>query len=284
MAWPQCLRSARLPLGVLGASLPFFRRPLHCQDGLGQQQGNVQTAVPSSSNNAKFFRISYTSTMKGDVTLAGQTLESIVQKSVFCNARSSISGMVCYDTPLKHVWQVFEGSEDDVATLWERISKDSRHVIDQDSISCEEVEDRRYPKGWGMRYSRFNQSGEGDLQKGGHSAGEILQVMYKSFLKDQGGGELQVMEEVAQKAVLKNAKLDVTGWLLYNDRTLTVYQVLEGPPEVVDKIADAIMQDPRHDVCRNSVRRKVIEQREFPTWSMSLDTVQQPEWSSAAAY
>lgn len=208
--------------------------------------------------------------MRGDKTVAGLTLECIAQQAVWRNAHAEVSGLMCYDVSLQQVWQVLEGRPEDVATLWERISQDSRHVIDHESIVVEAIEDRRYPQGWGMRYSRFDQLTSA-LQESENSSGQLLQLMYKSFLKDQEGGVTKLMEEIVRKAIIKNASLDITGWLLYNTRTLAVYQVLEGPPEVVEKIFGLISRDPRHEVFLGSVRRKIVKKREFPLWAMSLD-------------
>lgn len=221
--------------------------------------------------------------MRGHTTVANTTMESIIQKSVWNNARSDVSGMMCYDVPLKQVWQVVEGSEESVKALWDKIGKDQRHAIDWDSISIEEVDSRRYPKGWGMRYSRFGQL-DGDAPEVQKAGGDLLQVKYKSFIKSHGGGEATMMEGLVERAIIKNAQLGITGWLLYNDRTLTVYQVLEGPTAVVEKLIDAIIKDPRHEVSLASVQRKVIEKREFPHWSMSLDKIQMATWSVGAAY
>lgn len=87
------------------------------------------------------------------------------------------------------------------------------------------------------------------------------------------------MAEILPKAIIKNAKLGVTGWLLYNTRTQTVYQILEGPPDKVESLWETIKHDPRHQVLEASVKRRAVEMREYPTWSMSQDTVEPSIWS-----
>jgi len=231
----------------------------------------------------KLTRVSYTSTMRGDVTAAGRTLESILETTLWCNSNSQVSGQVSYDAPLKQVWQVMEGTPEAVAEVWEKISTDARHNIDFDSVYMEHVDSPRYPKGWGMKYLNFDQ-GHSILPEADPSAGGLVQVMYKSFVKDNGGMEGKMIEELVPKAEKKNTDLGITSWMLYNDRTMTVYQVLEGPPSAVEKLWNTIRDDPRHDVCLNSVKRRFIEKREFPNWSMTLDQVQQSSWNVGAAY
>lgn len=262
MAWAQRLCPARFSFGVLGtASLSYIGRPAYCEQDFTSKPG---------LEFGKLTRISYTSTMKGNVTTAGLALERLSGEFGWRGARDQISGVMCYDAPNKQVFQVLEGSPEHVALLWERISKDARHVIDHDSVSFEAVDSRKYPEGWGMRYSRFDQLKNGLLESD-TTTGDLVQVMCKSCLKRQNGVEGKIMEELMQKATAENSKLDITGWVMYNDRTQTVYQVLEGSPAVVEKVMDTILQDPRHEVCLGSVKRKAIEQREFPNWSNFVD-------------
>merc|ERR1712060_843736 len=75
-----------------------------------------------------------------------------------------------------------------------------------------------------------------------------------------------------------------TGWLLYDARTSTVYQVLEGRPSDVDRLWAAICRDPRHVVDFSSITRVQIERREFPDLSMAADHVERPRWTWALAH
>lgn len=64
-----------------------------------------------------------------------------------------------------------------------------------------------------------------------------------------------------------NRLSDVTGVLLFEDGD--IMQVIEGPPDVVDKLFESIQRDRRH----SSVHRLVsssIDGREFPGWSMGF--------------
>merc|ERR1712039_546840 len=105
-----------------------------------------------------------------------------------------ISGHLCYDARFQKVWQVLEGSADAVDKVWTGISKDTRHVIDDDTVEVEHVENRKYPSGWGLRYSRFERvDGEVCEEDPRLSKCALIQLAYKSFIKDEDAGETQVM-------------------------------------------------------------------------------------------
>lgn len=226
-----------------------------------------------------FLRVSYTSTMRGDVTVANARLQSIVANSVGKNVKAKLSGHLCYDSVLQQVWQVLEGHPDTVDAVFQQIQADPRHVIDEETISIENVESRKYPIGWGLRYCEFSSNGAVCTEASAKES-PLLQIAYKSFLTVTDGEEIQVMEAIIPHAMLKNARCGVTGWLLYNDSTSTVYQVLEGPPAVVEAIWEEIRHDPRHTVAAESVMRKRIAERQFPNWSMSMDKVEKSPWAA----
>lgn len=231
----------------------------------------------------RLIRISYTSTMCGNVAAAGEALEHVVRHSVQRNAQRGLSGLLCYDAQMRHVWQALEGDPETVHKLWGKISKDTRHVVNEDMVRIEEVSDRKYQLGWGMRYEQFNGQLDKDIRvenkrvvsaynvaDDSQVAGrKFIQLTYKSFLKADGGVEKRTMEGIIAQAVVKNAKADITGFLLYNEQTRTIYQVLEGPPESVNALFEVIKRDPRHAVCESSVRRRATSQRTSPVgpWS-----------------
>jgi hypothetical protein len=57
----------------------------------------------------------------------------------------------------------------------------------------------------------------------------------------------------------------VTGVLLYSNGTF--HQYLEGPPDALDRVFEAICRDPLHHQIFE-ILREPIEAREFPTWEM----------------
>ncbi|MGA3292496.1 MAG: BLUF domain-containing protein [Candidatus Acidiferrales bacterium] len=76
--------------------------------------------------------------------------------------------------------------------------------------------------------------------------------------------ELQALLEQSRP---KNAKLGVTGMLLYKDGNFM--QALEGEQEVVTKLASTIERDPRHKGVL-ILLRGTSEERFFPDWSMGF--------------
>jgi uncharacterized protein YaaQ len=76
--------------------------------------------------------------------------------------------------------------------------------------------------------------------------------------------ELQALLEQARQ---KNAKLAVTGMLLYKDGNFM--QALEGEQEVVTKLVSLIERDARHRGVL-IIMRGTSEERLFPDWSMGF--------------
>lgn len=270
-------------LQQLRSFLPVVSAPLGafiCAKGTFKNQQRSACCAGMTNHHggsdSEITRISFMSTMRGDAEIARKNVDKIVQQSVGNNTTAEVSGYMCYDAMSKRVYQFLEsGSPEALSKTWERISKDARHVIDDDSILQEVVDTRKYPKGLGLGYQRFDQEDSKN-----HSTGEVLQVRYKSFLKDLGGNEAEVVDEMLKKAISQNAELGVTGWCLYDDRNLVVYQVLEGPPAVVERLFDKIRQDPRHDVSSQHVARRRSQSREFSSWA--VEKILPPAWSNAA--
>jgi hypothetical protein len=76
--------------------------------------------------------------------------------------------------------------------------------------------------------------------------------------------ELRALLEQARP---KNAKLGLTGMLLYKDGNFM--QVLEGEPDAVRKLMETIEGDPRHRGYL-ALLQGTSEQRLFPDWSMGF--------------
>ena len=74
-----------------------------------------------------------------------------------------------------------------------------------------------------------------------------------------------LLDELSQKAALKNAKLGITGYLCYDHGVFLQY--LEGERLHVLQLMDEIEKDPRHDVI-NKVELGEQEERVFPDWNM----------------
>ena len=76
--------------------------------------------------------------------------------------------------------------------------------------------------------------------------------------------------ELLKKSRHNNSKLDITGMLLYENGSF--FQVLEGPPENVDKLYDVISQDPRHTKTIVIIREPIAK-RTFGEWTMGFSPI-----------
>jgi len=260
--WPHSL-----PLAALAGGRFAVRR----SQSFCEERGEAEAPKPSLA------RVSYTSTLRGDVPGASQVIRTIAEKAAISNRKAELSGHMNYDAEQKLVWQVLEGRTEALAVVWAKIKEDPRHVIHDDTIKMEVVEARKYPLGWGLRLSKLDPASSVD--KADIPSGSLIQLRYKSYMRETGGTERAIVEdEILPQAVVRNASLGVTGWLLYNDMKLTIYQVLEGPPDVVEELYEKIRQDDRHIVAESSVQRRIVEQREFPNWCMAMESVRLAPW------
>lgn len=73
------------------------------------------------------------------------------------------------------------------------------------------------------------------------------------------------LDSLLAAARRKNAGLGITGMLLYDGSTF--FQVLEGPPEAVDRMYAHIAHDTRHHSVTQIIREP-LPQRAFGEWSM----------------
>ena len=82
------------------------------------------------------------------------------------------------------------------------------------------------------------------------------------------------LRELLVKARAKNARLGITGMLLYENGSF--FQVLEGTAVVVDRLFDEISQDVRHTKV-STIIREPIAKRAFGEWTMGYSSVSQQE-------
>ncbi|MEM8484456.1 MAG: BLUF domain-containing protein [Bacteroidota bacterium] len=94
---------------------------------------------------------------------------------------------------------------------------------------------------------------------------EYLQLIYISAASVDFTTE--DLTNLLKKAREKNAKVDVSGMLIYHEKSF--FQVLEGPEEEVYRVYDMIADDPRHDEVR-LLLKSVVENRSFENWSMGF--------------
>lgn len=96
-------------------------------------------------------------------------------------------------------------------------------------------------------------------------APELLRLVYASAAAaPMARAEL---EALLAKARSNNARLGVTGMLLYHEGSFI--QALEGDPEVVDALYDRIAADPRHRDAMLLIREPAVE-RLFDDWTMGF--------------
>lgn len=74
--------------------------------------------------------------------------------------------------------------------------------------------------------------------------------------------------DIVRTSQRNNARLDVTGLLLFNSRRFL--QVLEGPQANVEATFRRIREDARHRAVV-TLGGKFIEEREFGAWAMAFD-------------
>jgi hypothetical protein len=76
-----------------------------------------------------------------------------------------------------------------------------------------------------------------------------------------------VIKSIADESRRNNASVDVTGALMMHNGTFA--QVLEGPPDAVNRVFEHIARDRRHsDIAVHANGH--TESRTFPLWSMAL--------------
>ena len=89
------------------------------------------------------------------------------------------------------------------------------------------------------------------------------------------------LQALLEKARQNNAKLSVTGMLLYKDGNFM--QALEGDKEVVTKLAGTIERDPRHKGVL-ILLRGTSEDRLFPDWSMGFRDLTEQSLAKTPGY
>lgn len=86
--------------------------------------------------------------------------------------------------------------------------------------------------------------------------------------------EPKELAQILTKAGRHNLRAGITGMLLYTEGSF--FQVLEGNAQVVHKLYDKILVDPRHSRAIKLIEDR-IEKRTFPQWSMGFARVSRDE-------
>lgn len=93
----------------------------------------------------------------------------------------------------------------------------------------------------------------------------LIHLIYNSAATEEFSNE--ALAVLLAKARNKNAALGITGMLLYVDGCF--FQVLEGPEDAVNGLAEKIRQDPRHGRM-TTIINEPIARRAFSEWTMGF--------------
>lgn len=105
-----------------------------------------------------------------------------------------------------------------------------------------------------------------------HGAAEVMplsRLLYTSCSTLEGDAAVNLAREIAAAASIRNRKENVTGCLLLTEGTFV--QILEGTPEQVERVFDAICCDRRHHDLR-LLDLVSAYGRVFPEWGMGCLT------------
>lgn len=87
------------------------------------------------------------------------------------------------------------------------------------------------------------------------------------------------LEAILETSRINNRAADVSGMLLYSDRSF--FQVLEGTEEAVDAVFARIAADPRHRDLRTLVQEPITK-RGFADWAMGHAEASEAEFAELA--
>lgn len=111
------------------------------------------------------------------------------------------------------------------------------------------------------------------------SSAPLFALMYSSYATE--GTSPTSLEVILEPARRKNARLDITGILLY--RRGRFYQYLEGKEEAVRGVYDAIQQDSRHTNLRVLLETSVASRR-FSEWTMGYEPLRETTENAPAGF
>eukprot|EP00929_Paragymnodinium_shiwhaense_P100826 TRINITY_DN6343_c0_g1_i1.p1 TRINITY_DN6343_c0_g1~~TRINITY_DN6343_c0_g1_i1.p1 ORF type:complete len:298 (-),score=66.65 TRINITY_DN6343_c0_g1_i1:310-1203(-) len=286
--------SAAVPLGTLACAHLYQerRRSSLCDHQphlelpalwLASTQGRLFPAVAQKKSQEKrIWRLAYLSHVRGDATSASRKVELTAEEFSTQSEASSISGHMCYDPNTQQVWHVLEGAPAEISAAWSKIKKATGQDIVEDSVRFEDdVEERRFASGWG--FSNFGRSDcTAALRSSiGATSGNLVQLKYKAYVSPSTDGAAKDEKDVVARTI-QESQLDVTGLLLFNDNSLTSYQVLEGRDSDVEQLWDALKQDPRQHIVSESVSLRGVTDRQFE--GLAVDEVQRSRWSVGPGY
>lgn len=107
----------------------------------------------------------------------------------------------------------------------------------------------------------------------------LFALMYSSYATE--GTDAISLEVILEQARQKNARLEITGILLY--RRGRFYQYLEGTEEAVRGVYDEIQHDSRHTHLRILLETSVPSRR-FSEWKMGYEPLRETTENTPAGF
>lgn len=242
----------------------------------------------------QLFRIVYTSRLttdsKDDAEIA---LQRIFKESEETNEQMNICSMIYCNLNTFNVVQLLEGPVDVVNSLFKKIAQDTRHTrvsrVFSDRIVAEDKWYRKVGLSYGTQedwnllkknlaelkpQASFSDVKTIDLEMidrlpiAGDLDLSLIRLVYHSDFKEKNEFRaFYVMQEIVEKAQLKNEKLLIGGVMFMNRNTLDVFQCLEGPSNAVKTLYCAIENDSRHANVE-TILLQSADKRRYRTWGM----------------
>lgn len=94
----------------------------------------------------------------------------------------------------------------------------------------------------------------------------VLSLLYVSRCAVSAGLWSSSLADIQSTSINNNSKLNITGLLIATPDWFA--QLLEGPPENVDRVMMSILADPRHTDVK-IVRRKMVDKQRGLTWRLA---------------
>jgi len=223
-------------------------------------------------------------------------LATITVQSLRNHTEREVGGMLYFNPNNHGIMQILEGSEGELETLFEKISRDPRHSALR-VLSRENVSTHRFPY-FGLNTGLITEKNliveaERIDFKDEHvymekfwdfiNAHKLIQIIYSSKLVCTSSVAAdEVMEAILCVAIPNNRKHNISGCLYFNSENNQVVQVIEGPSAVVCELYTKIQWDERHtDVSLLSKER--LNARRFSEWGVLKDflKVSPEEWMKA---
>lgn len=107
----------------------------------------------------------------------------------------------------------------------------------------------------------------------------LFALMYSSYATEDMNQTS--LDDILEQARRKNARLDITGILLY--RRGRFFQYLEGAEEAVRSVYDEIQQDSRHTRLR-ILLESPVESRRFSEWTMGYEPLREATENAPAGF